>query len=144
MNTETAIIFTVGSIVGSVLITQLWQMNYFKRENFKIQKNTVMAENRLKLKKLEKEMGLNTKQGSNTLISTETPGILELIKGLDKDKISDIIGLISKKDDVDLGEIDEPKSDIARIIEMLPPSVIEGFINNLNKKSEQSQPGEGY
>ena len=61
IETETALIFTVGSIVGSIVVTQMWQLNWFKRENFKISRDVTKAENKLKLKKLEKELGITSK-----------------------------------------------------------------------------------
>jgi hypothetical protein len=128
MNTEVAIIFTVGSIAGTILITQMWQMNWFKKENFKFQKANVMAENKIKLKKLEREMGLDTPKGTSF---NEKGGLNDIIKGLDRDKIEGILDTLGGgKDEY----IEEEPSELEKILKMLPPSVIEGFVSQLTKK----------
>lgn len=140
MNTEVALILTVGGIVGSILVTQMWQMNYFKRENFKIKKSNVMAENRIKMKKLERELGL---KGSKTPVEHETPGVLDLLKGLDKDKISSILEMLQDNEVSD--DYDEPpKSDLLALIDKLPPGVVEGFLKKLGGDGEQEQKQEHY
>lgn len=58
MDFLTAIVFTVGGIVGSILITQMWQMNYFKRENFKFNQQMKRKENNINFKKIERDLGL--------------------------------------------------------------------------------------
>jgi len=49
---------SIISLAGMVLLFALNNSTWFKKENFKIQKKIVMDENRIKLKKLEKEMGI--------------------------------------------------------------------------------------
>lgn len=143
MDATTALIFTVGGIVGSILITQMWQMNYFKRENFKIQKSTVMSENRLKMERLRKEMGLT--KGAKPEIEHETGGVMNLLKGLDTNKVLDILDIVKGGGEEDLGDAisSEPKSEISALIDKLPPSVIEGFLSKFtdNKKGEGGEGG---
>jgi len=79
-----------------VLIYTLNNNNWFKRENFKIQKSNILAENRLKLKKLAKE--LDVEIGNNP---KESKGILESLKGLDADKIRGILDLLQTGEDID-------------------------------------------
>ena len=143
MDAATALIFTVGGIVGSILITQMWQMNYFKRENFKIQKSTVMSENRLKMERLRKEMGLT--KGAKPEIEHETGGVMNLLKGLDTNKVLDIVDILKGGGEEDLGDAvsAEPKDTISQLIDKLPPSVIEGFLSKLgdNKKGDGGEGG---
>jgi len=58
MDFNTAIVFTVGGIIGSILVTQMWQMNYFKRENFKFNQQMKRKENNINFKKIERDLGL--------------------------------------------------------------------------------------
>ena len=135
MNTEVAVVLTVGGIVGSILVTQMWQMNWFKRENFKMQKTNVMAENRIKMKKLERELGLKS---SKTPVEHETPGVLDLLKGLDRDKIAGILEMLQDPDgSVDYDE--PPKNDLLALIDKLPPGVVEGFLKKLGGDGEQEE-----
>lgn len=133
MNTEVALILTVGGIVGSILVTQLWQLNWFKKERFKMQKSNIMAENRIKLKKLEREMGIDTSKGASI---NEKGGVLDLIKGLDRDKIDGLLDLIGEKES-DSDQADQ--SDLGKILKMIPPSVIEGFVQKLSKGKQDSE-----
>jgi len=122
---ETFIIVSIIGLVGAILTTQLWQMNWFKRENFKLQKSNILAENRIKLKKLERDLGISKVKNP---IPQEQKGLMELLGGLDKDKISGILGL--------LGESEEPQeeeSEIGKLISNLPPGVIEGFLESIKK-----------
>jgi len=85
VDTGTALI--VSSFIGSMfmmLILMLNNRNWFNRENFKIN----IAAEKLKLKKLAKDMNLQPPP-----MKTET-GILELLKGLDKDKIAGILEML--------------------------------------------------
>ena len=86
---EELIVVSIISMIGMIIITQLWQMNWFKRENFKITKTSVMAENRVRLKKLERDLGLkNTPEpkepGSNMDL---IKNLLPVLKNLDGDQI---------------------------------------------------------
>jgi len=92
MNLDVALVFAISGIVGSILVTQLWQMNWIKRETFKMQKTNVMAQNRIKLKKLEKELGLSKSKEPNLDLSK----LLDQISGDQESGIPDSIeGLIS-------------------------------------------------
>lgn len=83
-------------LIGQIILMQMWQNGWFKKENFKIQKSLVMAENKLKMRKLEKEMGL---QSSKKIIQEEKIGgtidtissLLPLLKNLDPDKLGELV-----------------------------------------------------
>lgn len=51
MNVEVALIMTVGGIAGSILVSQMWQLNWFKRENFKFKQAIDRKENSIRFKK---------------------------------------------------------------------------------------------
>ena len=64
-------------LIGIVLITQLNVRTWFKKENFKIQKSNVLAQNKLQLRKLEKELGLTNvnKKGNSNINLNALKGI---------------------------------------------------------------------
>jgi hypothetical protein len=55
------IIVSIISLIGTIIIATMFNANWFKKENFKLQKQNILAENRIKFKRLEKEMGLRDK-----------------------------------------------------------------------------------
>jgi hypothetical protein len=117
-------------LIGQIILLQMWNANWFKKENFKMQRDTVKAENRIKLKKMEKELGLKG-QSASSEIKNET-NIMDLLKNLDKDKISDILEMLQGGDN-------ETESDnITDLINKIPPEVIENFLKGINvgKKEE--------
>jgi hypothetical protein len=140
MVTDTGlIVVSIISLAGMVLLFTLNNNNWFRRENFKIQKSNVLNENRIKMKKLEKDLGITSSKTQNT---HETGGVLDLIKGLDSDKVGQILDLV-KGEGGDMAYDDAPKSDIAAIIDKLPPSVIEGFLSKLQDNTSGKEGG-GY
>jgi len=137
MVTDTGIIATsLISLAGMMLFFIINNNNWFKRENFKIQKSSVMAENRIKLKKLEKDLGIKAGKAPTTENS-----VMDLLKGIDQDKIKNILGYLQGGDD--LIDDDEPQNDLEALISKLPPGVIEGFINKLNEGGGEGSTAEG-
>jgi len=55
------------SLIGMIIILERNTVNWFKKENWKMQKTNIMNENRIKLRKMEKELGL-----TKTPIKTES------------------------------------------------------------------------
>lgn len=91
------IVVSIIILIGQVILMWMWQQNWFKKENFKIQKSNVMAQNKLQIRKMEKELGLTNVKSS--VAPPELPPLggigqlLPLLKGLDGDQLS---GLIDK------------------------------------------------
>jgi len=111
-------------LIGQIILLQMWNANWFKKENFKMQRDTIKAENRIKLKKMEKELGLKG-QSASTEIKNET-NIMDLLKNLDRDKIADILEMLQ-------GGENEPEGDtLTDIINKLPPEVIQNFLKGVN------------
>ena len=103
LGADVAIIMTVGGIAGSILVSQMWQMNWFKRENFKYKMAIDRKENSLRFKKMERDLGLTKgKPIQNT--ETKTPmDWLETIKKLDPNMIHSFVDSISgQKTDYDI------------------------------------------
>jgi len=123
-------VFTIGimGIIGSIIITQLFQLNWFKKENFKIQKSNVMAENRIKLKKLEREMGLPPTRKTQT---EPTGNILDALKNLDMDKIQGILEALGINEDETEG------SPTDTLIKMITenPEIVGKFLGGIKEKN---------
>jgi len=92
------------SLAGMVLLFTLNNSTWFKKENFKIQKKNVMDENRIKLKKLEKDMGLTSK--SSVPVYQEQPSMLEtggnllnMAKNLTPEQLQLLAGKFLKEDE---------------------------------------------
>ena len=138
MEGELIAVTFVSSIFGLMGIMML-QHNWFKRENFKFQKSNIMAENRLKLRKMEKELGLSGNKGmSNT--SAPSGNILDQLKGLDLDKIQGLLSLIQKPSE----EYETEDNPLGQILKNVPPEVIQGFLKGLNKGGSEGGEGTVY
>jgi len=62
VDTGTALIVgSFMSLFGMVILLQINNNNWFKRQQWKLDAGNIKAENKLRLKKLEKDMGLNTR-----------------------------------------------------------------------------------
>ena len=142
MNLDVAIVLTIGSIAGSILITQMWQMNYFKRENFKFNLSQQKRADGIKFRKLERELGI--KKGKEQDNTTDT-NLIELLSNLDLDKIKGLTGLIQKNDDYE--EPDEGEDDIINnILDYAKnnPEVANQFLKQLNIGQGQQQTQQKY
>jgi hypothetical protein len=115
-------------LIGQIILLQMWNHNWFKKENFKLQRDTVKAENRIKLKKMEKELGLGGRSAS-TEIKNES-SLIDLLKNLDRDKIGGILEALQPDE--------EQEGGLTGIINNLPPELIENFLEGLKsgKKDE--------
>lgn len=133
-NVETAIVMTVGGIVGAIITTQLWQMNWFKRENFKMQKTNIMAENRIKLKQLERELGLT--KIKNPMPPESKPDMLgslaPLLSKLDGDQLAGLAErfLPAQGEDVEEGGIGGMLLNFAQE----NPEMVEGLLKGVSGK----------
>jgi len=129
-------------LIGQIILMQMWQNGWFKKENFKIQKSLVMAENKLKMRKIEREMGLTP---SKKIVPEEQPStlssissLLPLLKGLDPDQLGDLV-------DRFVGGESEEAAAGGNPLNMLMdyasrnPEMVEGLIKGLGAKSEQTQ-----
>jgi len=137
MNLDVALVITIGSIAGSIIITQMWQMNYFKRENFKFNLAQQKKADGIKFKKLERDLGL--KQSKKDQDVKDNDSLLELIKNLDVEKIKSLTGLVQKQDEY---EDDEEEDDmINNILEYAKnnPEVANQFLKQLNIGGNQEQ-----
>lgn len=134
-------------LIGQIILMQMWQNGWFKKENFKIQKSLVMAENKLKMRKLEKDMGFTP---SKKIIPEEQPStlntissLLPLLKGLDPDQLGDLVDrFVSGGGESEEGAVRGDPLNMLMDYATRNPEMIEGLIKGLGEgreKQNQSQ-----
>jgi len=136
---------SIISLAGMVLLFILNSNNWFKKENFKIQKKAVMDENRIKIKKMERELGITgaTKAYREVQTPIETgSNLLSVLKNLDGDQIQGLADKFLKPGDEQ--EYDQaPPSTIESLLEFANnnPEIAEQFLKGVGggKKSESDE-----
>ena len=130
MEIGTAIIIAgIVNIFGMILFMYTRDLQWFKKENFKIQKSALLAENRIKVKKLERELGISS--GRKTAASDNS--LLDSLKGLDLGKIQGLLDLVQK---------DEEPSGEGSIMDGLlefaksNPEAVQNFLSNMTNKKD--------
>lgn len=73
------ILMGIVMLIGQVILMGMWNANWFKRENFKIQKTTLLAQNKLQLRKLERDLGLTK---AKDIIPADKPSTMQTISNL--------------------------------------------------------------
>ena len=134
------IVVSIISLAGTILIFMLNNSNWFKRENFKLQKSNILAENRLKLKKLQKDLDLQNTPLPNP--PPEQPPLLDLLRNVDINTVKTLLGTV-QQDDEDIIDIEpEGKPDIMEVIGKVVgdnPELVGKVINSIgNKGGEQN------
>jgi len=136
------------SLAGMVLLFILNTSTWFKKENFKIKKAAVVGENRIKLKKLEKELGLkgtNIPTGNEQRSTMEVGGdLLGILKNLNGDQIQGLADKFLKpKDEIDEGYEERPPDTITSLLEFANnnPELAESFLKGVTgaKKGENNE-----
>lgn len=138
MEPTTALIMTVGGIAGSIVVTQLFQLNWFKRENFKIKKKNILDENRLKIKKLEKELGLTHSRppAEETSKLGMLKDVLPVLSKLDSDQIAGLADRFLGGSETSEGTVG--LSDLALGFVEEHPEVLEGLLQGISKVSSKN------
>ena len=123
-------------LIGQVILLQMYQHNWFKKENFKIQKFNIMAENKLKLKKLEKELGMSTGKApkEEKSVGENIGSWVSLLKSLDPDQIKALADqFLGQGEEY---EEEEDEDIIGTILKNVDGDTIKNFIDGLSKKQQ--------
>ena len=133
MNAEVALILTVGGIAGSILVSQMWQMNWFNRENFKYNQAISRKENSLRFKKMEKDLGLKAGAPIKTTNTASPMDWIETLKKIDPNVAHNFIDSITGTGGEDYGEDDAPKGieDTILNIAKTNPELVQNFLSGL-------------
>lgn len=144
---ESFIIVSIISGLFGLIGLQLLSHNWFKKERFKIETYNLKKQNDLQLRKMARDLGLDTKkapQSANlTSVSSEKPdllsAILPLAKTLDRDTV---LNLVDKYLD-NYDESEESGGGVGGVLENLinNPDVQQAFLGGLKggtQKQEES------
>jgi len=126
-------------LIGQIILMQMWQNGWFKKENFKMQKSMVMAENKLKIRKLEREMGLTPgkepkeKRGTFDTIKDLAP----LLKNLNPDQIGALFDKFTGggTEEYEEGDVEDMLMDYA----VKNPEVVKEFLAGLTEGKESTK-----
>lgn len=139
MEGELIIVTFVSSIFMLIAVERL-NHNWFKKENFKLQRDFSKAKYRIDLKKMEKDLGFPSQKAG--LTTQQTPmqegsglniaGLLPLIKNLDPDQLQAILQGLT-------GEGGGGGGALENILGSLPPELIEQFIAGIGKGVKEKQ-----
>lgn len=128
-------------LIGQIILLQMWNNNWFKKENFKIQKANVIAENRLKLKKLEKELGVTigkTPKEPATLVE-KIGGITDLLTTLEPDQVKALANKFLTRGDEEEYDEEEDEDLIGTLMKNVPEEAIKGFLEGIGKGGSGGQ-----
>ena len=142
------IIVTIISGLFGIFGLLLLNNNWFKKENFRVSRDLQKAENKLKLKKLEKELGLNLKpetmapkipdRSNIDLLGSIAPALIEKLP-------PEIIADLTERflgQYIDTGETGAAPEGIAGMIGNFVnenPELIKGLLEGLKSRSETSE-----
>ena len=134
---------SIISLIGMILIFMINNNNWFKRQNFKLQATNIKAENKLKLKKLERDLGIshskNTGSDKEALsFAPESTNLLAslapILKNLDGDQLKDLADRFLPQ-----AEEYEPEGLAGTLLNFAEdnPEIVEGLLKGLSGKQDQ-------
>lgn len=118
-------ISSIFMLVGIMLLNRNW----FQKERFKLEKSNLQAQNRIQIKRMEKELGLTPSRQPK---EAPTGNILDLIKNLDRDKIENILELLGGGEGETEGEA--PTDTLIRMVNE-NPEIISKFLGGVKEKN---------
>ena len=127
MEGELIIVSIISSIFGLCGLMIL-DRNWFRRENFKIQKANIQAQNKIQIERMRKELGLHKQPSQPTQELGGVGNLLDLAKGLGKDQIIDLVEKFLPDNERDEeGE----EGELQKILKYVPPEVIQNALKGV-------------
>ena len=124
-------------LIGQIILLQMWNNNWFKKENFKMEKSLVMSKNKLSLRKLEKEMGLIPSKNITPVEGKGALGTLTdlapLLKNLDADQLGGLIDKFVGGGESGEGEGEGDLTSILMDYATKNPEMVQGLLEGLTK-----------
>ena len=129
-------------MAGMFLFQSQSLRNYFKKENFKLQVSNIKAENRLKLKKLEREMGITTSKAKTE--TSEPSGLASILKpiisNLEPEQLAGLAEHFLPEGGGGGGGLQDMLMDFAAE----NPEMVQGFLEGLSNKGKDNSGGAAY
>jgi len=138
MTLEVALVMTVGGIVGSILVSQMWQMNWFKRENFKFKQSMDRKENSIRFRRLERDLKL--KEAPTPQEIPQEKSFIDTIKNIDPEMIKTLAGAFQKDDRDQYEYADDYKDEKPDLTEIIAdvaksnPELVNKLVDKITKK----------
>jgi len=145
---EAIIIVSVISGIFGIMGLLILDRNWFRREQFKFDIDTKKKTADLQFKKMRKDLGLDTTKGPSYRASSLNPldtagGLINLLKGLDADKIAALSGILGG---TAAAEPEEAPEGIESLIQFaLDPKnrdLVEGFLKGIKKPEAGTNEGQ--
>jgi hypothetical protein len=145
------IVVSVISGLFGIMGLLILDRNWFRRERFKFEQDTLKKQNSLQFKKMARELGLDAKSAPPNYRASAPTSLLEnagpllnLAKNLNPDQIAAVADILG-------GGTEAPESEglggIEGLIEFATknPDLVQGFLGGLNKnKPVETGKGEGF
>ena len=135
-------LFAMGLLMlaGQIIMLLLWQAGWFKKERFKMEKANVMAQNKLTIRQMEKNMGLSK---SKNPIPTEAPGVLStignilpMIQGLKPEQLGDLIDIFVNRGYADEEDVKTKPVDWLMDFAGKNPDLVKGFVEGITRPKQ--------
>jgi len=138
---EAFIWVSVISGIFGLLALELMSHNWFKKERFKFEVFNLRKQNDLQLKKMARDMGLQSTPPhtkSTAAGSDNIGGLLELAKGLNPDQLGTIADIIQGRLGGGEGEGEVIPEGLEGLVDFAikNPDIVKGFISGANKGKE--------
>ena len=129
------IVCSIISLMGMMLFFIINNSNWFKRQQWKLDASVIKAQNKLKLKKLEKDLGVNTKASPKEALLTESPlgglgQLAPLLKNLDGDTLKSLADTFLPEQD------QEPEGISGALLNFAEenPEIVNGILQGIKGK----------
>lgn len=104
-------------LAGQIILYEMYQRGWFKKEIFKMNKSFQVATNKLQFEKLRKELGI-----TDNPYKAPKKDIIEQVKGIDLDTVKSAVNtglqMVQKKPEEDIfEEVEEDKKPIDMLID---------------------------
>jgi len=137
MEDQTLIILAFFMLIGQIIIMKIYESGSLKKLQFKFDLSNMKAENKIKLRKLEKDLGLSKARDIQPTEHSTISGlgsVLNVLKGLSPDQIGELADRFLG------GEIAEEGSQLDGLINFAEknPELVSSFIEGLGQKATSS------
>lgn len=128
---ESFVIVSVISGIFGILGLELLTHNWFRKERFKFETQSLKKRQDLELKKLARDMGIGTPSLPRQAAGDNVGSLLEIAKGLQPDQLGAIADIIQGQ--VGSGEGMPEGLDGLLEFAMKNPDLVKGFLGGVNK-----------
>ncbi len=133
-------------LIGQVILLEMYQHNWFKKETFKFKQKFDTKQMNLQFKKLERELGFQPSRETKepaTMIE-KIGGIADILKNADPDTLKELANKFLTRDEETEYEEVEDEDLAGTILKYVDEDTIKGFIEGLGTKTEGKTKSANY